>query len=67
MLSFVFFVSNFVFMDVTFLENHPFFPVSLLQGESESEESNSNWVVPLESTSPTLITYEPRSSTQSYL
>ena len=39
-------------MDVTFLEDHPFFPVSLLQGESVSEESN--YVVPLESTYPTL-------------
>ena len=28
----------FVSMDVTFLEDCPFFPVSLLQGESESEE-----------------------------
>ncbi|KAA0035561.1 Cysteine-rich RLK (RECEPTOR-like protein kinase) 8 [Cucumis melo var. makuwa] len=41
-------------MNVTFLEDHPFFPVSLLQGESVSEEPNC--VVPLESTSPTLVT-----------
>jgi len=47
---------DFVSMDVTFLEDRPFFPVSHLQGESESEESNSNWVISLESTSPTLVT-----------
>ena len=49
-------------MDVTFLEDHPFFPVSLLQGESVSEESN--YVVPLESTHPTLLTLpDPNSDT----
>ncbi|KAA0063757.1 reverse transcriptase [Cucumis melo var. makuwa] len=44
----------FISMDVTFLEDHPFFPVSLLHGESESEEPN--YVVPSESTYPTLST-----------
>ena len=40
-------------MDVIFLDNRPFFPVSLLQGESESSKSEeSNWVIFLESTSP---------------
>ncbi|KAA0047302.1 uncharacterized protein E6C27_scaffold908G001020 [Cucumis melo var. makuwa] len=36
------------------MENHLFFLVSLLQGESVSEEPN--WVISLESTSPTLVT-----------
>ncbi|KAL0557270.1 hypothetical protein IC582_005796 [Cucumis melo] len=33
----------FVTMDVTFCENRPYFPVSHLQGESVSEESNSTF------------------------
>ncbi|KAA0048599.1 reverse transcriptase [Cucumis melo var. makuwa] len=33
----------FVAMDVTFCENQPYFPVSHLQGESVSEESNSTF------------------------
>ncbi|KAA0046469.1 uncharacterized protein E5676_scaffold1251G00440 [Cucumis melo var. makuwa] len=45
---------NTVSMDVTFLEDRPFFPVNLLQGESVSEESNC--VVLLKSTCPTLVT-----------
>ena len=44
----------FVSMNVTFLEDCPFFLVSLLQGESVSEESN--YVVPLKCTYPTLFT-----------
>ncbi|KAA0047883.1 reverse transcriptase [Cucumis melo var. makuwa] len=44
----------FVSMDVIFLEDHPFFAVSMLQRESVSEELNC--VVPLESTSPTFVT-----------
>ena len=44
----------FVSMDVTFLEDCPFFAVSLLQGESVSEESN--YANPLESAYPTLVT-----------
>ena len=35
-------------MDVPFTEDRPFFPVSLLQGESVSTESN--YMLPLEST-----------------
>ena len=38
----------FVTMDVTFIEDRPFFPVSILQGESVNEESN--YMLPLEST-----------------
>ena len=52
----------FVSMDVTFLKNRPFFSVSLLQRESVGEESN--YVVPLESTHPTLLTLpDPNSDT----
>ena len=41
-------------MNVTFLEDRPFFTVSILQEESVSQESN--YVIPLESTCPTLVT-----------
>ena len=41
-------------MDVAFLEDRPFFLVSLLQGENESEESNP--VISLRSINSTLIT-----------
>ena len=41
-------------MDVTFLEYHPFFPVSPLQGKSVSEEPNC--VILLEFTSCNLVT-----------
>ena len=34
----------FVSMDVTFLEDKPFFPVSHIQGKSGSEEAN--WPIP---------------------
>ena len=38
---------------ITFLENRHFFPVSLLQRESESSKSEeSNWVISLESACP---------------
>ncbi|KAA0034861.1 E3 ubiquitin-protein ligase PRT1 isoform X2 [Cucumis melo var. makuwa] len=41
-------------MDVTFLDDRPFFSISLLQEESESSKSEeSNWVIFLKSTSPT--------------
>ncbi|KAA0025394.1 retrotransposon protein, putative, unclassified [Cucumis melo var. makuwa] len=43
-------------MDGTFLENDPFFTASLLQGESKCEDSNSSWVISVESTSPPLVT-----------
>ena len=33
----------FVTMDVTFCENRPYFPVSHLQGENVSEESNNTF------------------------
>ncbi|KAA0050650.1 Cysteine-rich RLK (receptor-like protein kinase) 8 [Cucumis melo var. makuwa] len=36
-------LGNTVTMDVTFCENRPYFPVSHLQGESVSEESNSTF------------------------
>ena len=39
-------------MDVTFYEDQPFFPISHLQGESVSEESNCT----LKSTNPSPIT-----------
>ncbi|TYK11079.1 Beta-galactosidase [Cucumis melo var. makuwa] len=42
----------FVTMDVTFCENRPYFPVSHLQGENVSEESNNTF----EFVEPTLIT-----------
>ncbi|KAL0542592.1 hypothetical protein IC582_017662 [Cucumis melo] len=42
----------FVTMDVTFCENRPYFPVSHLQGENVSEESNNTF----EFIEPTLIT-----------
>ncbi|KAA0057304.1 hypothetical protein E6C27_scaffold280G001470 [Cucumis melo var. makuwa] len=38
-------------MDVTFLEDKPFFPVSHLQGESGSEKAN--WHVPFTPIAPT--------------
>ncbi|KAA0056513.1 reverse transcriptase [Cucumis melo var. makuwa] len=50
----------FVTMDVTFIEDCPFFPVSLLQRESVSEESN--YMFPLESTCPTVVTLPKPSS-----
>ena len=43
----------FVSMDVAFLEDCTFFLVIHLQGENESEESNSNVVVSIESISLT--------------
>ena len=53
---------NTVSMDGSFLEDRLFFLVSLLQGESVSEESN--YVVLLESTCPTLVTIpDPNSHT----
>ncbi|KAA0042376.1 Cysteine-rich RLK (RECEPTOR-like protein kinase) 8 [Cucumis melo var. makuwa] len=45
----------FVSMDVIFLEDRHFFPVSLLQEENKSKESNSNWMIFLKSSGPTLI------------
>ena len=44
----------FVTMNVNFIEDGPFFLVSLLQGENVSEESN--YMLPLESSYPTVVT-----------
>ena len=48
------FFTYFVTMDVTFTEDRPFFLVSLLQGENVSEESN--YILPVESSYPTMVT-----------
>ncbi|KAA0066521.1 Retrovirus-related Pol polyprotein from transposon TNT 1-94 [Cucumis melo var. makuwa] len=48
----------FVTMDVTFCENRPYFPVSHLQGESVSEESNNTFEF-VESTPITVSDIDP--------
>ncbi|KAL4022760.1 hypothetical protein IC575_016505 [Cucumis melo] len=48
----------FVTMDVTFCEDQPYFPVSHLQGESVSEESNSTFEF-IESTPNTVSDIDP--------
>ncbi|TYK24437.1 reverse transcriptase [Cucumis melo var. makuwa] len=48
----------FVTMDVTFCENRPYFPVSHLQGQSVSEESNSTFKF-VESTPITVSDIDP--------
>ena len=46
----------FVTMDVTIIEDRPLFPVSLLQGKGKSVSEASNYMLPLESTCPTMVT-----------
>ncbi|TYK23959.1 reverse transcriptase [Cucumis melo var. makuwa] len=49
----------FVTMNVTFYEDRPFFPISQLQGESVSEESNCT-LESTELTPSTLLDFDPR-------
>ncbi|KAA0055878.1 reverse transcriptase [Cucumis melo var. makuwa] len=52
----IFYVPLWVFECTAYVRNHVPIPTILLHGESENEESNSNGVISLESSSPTLVT-----------